>query len=41
MIKKLDILGDVSHRLEAVGIAFMLTGSMTMNYYSAHGAGRG
>jgi len=40
MENELDILGDISRRLEAAGIAFMLTGSMAMSYYSAHGAWR-
>ncbi len=31
---ELDILRDVSRRLESAGIAFMLTGSMAMNYYA-------
>lgn len=31
---ELDVLRDVSHRLESAGIAFMLTGSMAMNYYA-------
>ena len=30
----LDILRDVSQRLEAAGIAFMLTGSVAMNHYA-------
>lgn len=34
MLNELDILRDVSERLEGVGIAFMLTGSMAMNYYA-------
>jgi hypothetical protein len=32
---ELDVLRDVSRRLESAGIAFMLTGSMAMNYYWA------
>ena len=31
---ELDVLRDVSERLESGGIAFMLTGSMAMNYYA-------
>lgn len=31
---ELDVLRDVSLRLESGGIPFMLTGSMAMNYYS-------
>jgi len=34
MWNELDIVRDVSRRLEAAGIEFMLTGSMAMNYYS-------
>lgn len=34
MQTELDIVRDVSGRLEAAGIAFMLTGSMAMNYYA-------
>lgn len=30
---ELDVLRDVSRRLESAGIAFMLTGSVAMNYY--------
>ncbi|MBX3276448.1 MAG: hypothetical protein KF868_00465 [Acidobacteria bacterium] len=30
----LDILRDISLRLEAAGIAFMLTGSVAMNQYA-------
>ena len=30
----LDVLRDVSQRLDANGIAFMLTGSLAMNYYA-------
>ena len=30
---ELDVFRDVSQRLEAAGIAFMLTGSLAMNYY--------
>lgn len=31
---ELDILRDVSHRLESAEVAFMLTGSVAMNYYA-------
>ena len=31
---ELDVLRDVSLRLESGGISFMLTGSMAMNYYA-------
>lgn len=31
---ELDVLRDVSERLEGEGIAFMLTGSVAMNYYA-------
>lgn len=31
---ELDVLRDVSWRLESAGISFMLTGSVAMNYYS-------
>lgn len=31
---ELDIMRDVSGRLEGAGIAYMLTGSMAMNYYA-------
>jgi hypothetical protein len=31
---ELDVLRDVSGRLESVGISFMLTGSVAMNYYA-------
>ncbi|MBI2821098.1 MAG: nucleotidyl transferase AbiEii/AbiGii toxin family protein [Acidobacteria bacterium] len=31
---ELDILRDVSHRLDSAGISFMLTGSVAMNYYA-------
>ncbi len=34
MQNELDIVGDVSARLERGGIAYMLTGSMAMNYYA-------
>jgi hypothetical protein len=34
MQNELDIVRDVSTRLEAAGIDYMLTGSMAMNYYA-------
>ena len=34
MHNELDILRDVSARLDGAGLAFMLTGSMAMNYYA-------
>lgn len=34
MLNELDIVRDVSRRLEDAGIAYMLTGSMAMNYYA-------
>ena len=34
MQTELDILRDVSQRLESAGIAFMLTGSVAMNHYA-------
>jgi hypothetical protein len=34
MQNELDIIRDVSQRLEGAGIDFMLTGSMAMNYYA-------
>jgi len=34
MWNELDVVRDVSHRLDAVGLEFMLTGSMAMNYYA-------
>lgn len=34
MQNELDILRDVSERLESARIAFMLTGSVAMNYYA-------
>ncbi len=34
MLNELDIVRDVSQRLEQGGIAYMLTGSMAMNYYA-------
>lgn len=34
METELDILRDVSERLESAGIEYMLTGSVAMNYYA-------
>lgn len=34
MKTELDVLRDVSRRLDSGGVAFMLTGSMAMNYYA-------
>jgi hypothetical protein len=34
MQNELDILRDISMRLEQAGISYMLTGSMAMNYYA-------
>ena len=34
MKNELDIVRDVSARLDAAGLAFMLTGSMAMNFYA-------
>ncbi|HEY5770281.1 MAG TPA: hypothetical protein VIS71_10595, partial [Terrimicrobium sp.] len=34
MLNELDIVRDVSRRLDGAGIAYMLTGSMAMNYYA-------
>ncbi|MFN2541357.1 MAG: hypothetical protein ABR514_04195 [Chthoniobacterales bacterium] len=34
MQNELDIVRDVSKRLDGAGIAYMLTGSMAMNYYA-------
>lgn len=34
MQNELDIIRDVSRRLDAAGIGYMLTGSMAMNYYA-------
>ena len=33
-MNEIDIVRDVSRRLEEAGIAYMLTGSMAMNYYA-------
>jgi hypothetical protein len=34
MTTELDVLRDVTQRLESGGVAFMLTGSMAMNFYA-------
>ena len=34
MLSELDVLRDVGARLEGAGMAYMLTGSMAMNYYA-------
>jgi hypothetical protein len=34
MQSELDILRDVSHRLDAASIGYMLTGSLAMNFYA-------
>ena len=34
MLSELDVLKEVTGRLETAGIAYMLTGSMAMNYYA-------
>src|SRR5438874_606037 len=34
MQNELDIVRDISRRFDEAGIAFMLTGSMAMNYYA-------
>ncbi len=34
MLTEIDILRDMSGRLDSLGIPFMLTGSMAMNYYA-------
>jgi hypothetical protein len=34
MKNELDIVSDVSRKLEQVGVHFMLTGSMALNYYA-------
>ncbi|HUJ10235.1 MAG TPA: hypothetical protein VL171_09430 [Verrucomicrobiae bacterium] len=33
-MNELDVVRDVSHRLDTAGIGYMLTGSMAMNYYA-------
>jgi predicted nucleotidyltransferase len=34
MLNEFDVLRDVAHKLTEAGIAYMLTGSLAMNYYS-------
>ena len=34
MQNELDIVRDISRRLDGASIAYMLTGSMAMNYYA-------
>jgi hypothetical protein len=34
MLSEIDILRDVSARLDALSLHYMLTGSMAMNYYA-------
>lgn len=34
MLNELEVLKDVSGRLEAAGIAYMVTGSLAVNYYA-------
>lgn len=34
IVSELEVLRDITGRLEAAGIAYMLTGSMAMNYYA-------
>ena len=34
MLNELEVLKDVAERLERAGIAYMLTGSVAMNYYA-------
>lgn len=34
MITELDVIADISRRLELLGIPYMLTGSVAMNYYA-------
>jgi hypothetical protein len=34
VLNELDIVSDVSKRLDNAGIGYMLTGSMAMNYYA-------
>src|SRR6266700_2728081 len=33
-MNEIDIVRDISHRLEQAGVPYMLTGSMAMNYYA-------
>jgi len=35
MLNEIDIVRDVSSRLDGAGIAYMLTGSMALNYYAS------
>lgn len=35
MLNEIDIVRDVSTRLDGAGIAYMLTGSMALNYYAS------
>ena len=34
MTAELEVLGIVAERLESAGIAYMVTGSIAMNYYA-------
>jgi|SRR5215831_2432470 len=34
MLNEFDVLRDVAHRLTDIGIPYMLTGSLAMNYYA-------
>ena len=34
MLSELDVLKDVCERLDRAGIAYMITGSVAMNYYA-------
>ncbi len=34
MLNEIDIVRDVSRRLDAAGLGYMLTGSMALNYYA-------
>jgi hypothetical protein len=34
VLNEVDILGDVAGKLERADIAYMLTGSLAMNYYA-------
>ena len=34
MLNELEVLKDVAERLERAGIAYMLTGSVAMNFYA-------
>jgi hypothetical protein len=34
MLNEIDVLKDVTERLERIGIAYMLTGSMAMSFYT-------